>query len=283
MLIRLVSRAAPDAQAKVCINPVRRPSFVIPMQKARILIIEDEEIVREGLSLLIAQQAGFSVIGKASTVEDAVTIARQEHPDVALLDIKLGNDDGIDCLSELQFVSPETRVVILTGMSDIESHYAAVSNGAMGIVRKMEGSETLINAIRKVLAGEVWLNGQLMAKVLDDLRRTRANQFSEPAEAHGKEGLQPDLADRQVAGWRLPTPRRDKYEDVKIARLTDREREVVQLIGQGMRNQQIADQLRISVITVRHHLTSIFSKLEVGDRFELAIYSFRHGLAKPPL
>ena len=86
-----------------------------------------------------------------------------------------------------------------------------------------------------------------------------------------------------TAAWRAPTPRRDDYEETKIARLTEREREVILLIGRGMRNQQIADQLRISVITVRHHLTSIFSKLEVGDRFELAIYSFRHGLAKPPL
>jgi NarL family two-component system response regulator LiaR len=83
--------------------------------------------------------------------------------------------------------------------------------------------------------------------------------------------------------WRLPVSRRDEYEEVKIARLTDREREVIELIGQGMRNQQIADKLCISVITVRHHLTSIFSKLELGDRFELAIYSFRHGLAKPPI
>jgi DNA-binding NarL/FixJ family response regulator len=70
---------------------------------------------------------------------------------------------------------------------------------------------------------------------------------------------------------------------VKTARLTDREREVVELIGQGMRSQQIADKLCISVITVRHHLTSIFSKLELGDRFELATYSFRHGLAEPPI
>jgi NarL family two-component system response regulator LiaR len=248
------------------------------MQEARILIIEDEEIVREGLSLLVGHQPGFRVVGLASTVKDALAIAERERPDVALLDIKLGAEDGIDCLPRMQTVSPKTRVLILTGLSDIETHYAAVSHGAMGIVRKIEGPETLVNAIRRVLAGEVWLNSELMTKVLNDLRQTRANASTETPGAEGaKTGAAPALV------WQAPVPKRDAYEEVKIARLTDREREVIELVGKGMRNQQIADKLCISVITVRHHLTSIFSKLEVGDRFELAIYSFRHGLAKPPI
>jgi len=248
------------------------------MREARILIIEDEEIVREGLSLLVGHQPGFQVVGLASTIKDALTIAGREQPDVALLDIKLGNDDGIDCLPRMQAVSPKTRVLILTGLSDIETHYAAVSQGAMGIVRKIEGPETLVNAIRKVLAGEVWLNGELMAKVLNEFRQARASASMGALSDEGvKTGAPP------AVGWRLPVSRRDEYEDVKIARLTDREREVIELVGKGMRNQQIADKLCISVITVRHHLTSVFSKLEVGDRFELAIYSFRHGLAPPPV
>ncbi|MCI0524675.1 MAG: response regulator transcription factor [Acidobacteria bacterium] len=236
--------------------------------------------MRDGLSLLVDQQPGFRVIGLASSIQDATAIAKREQPDVALLDIKLGDDDGIDCLSELQAVSPKTRVLILTGMNDVETHYSAVSNGAMGIVRKIEGAETLVSAIRKVLAGEVWLNGELMAKILSDLRQVRANASLDMSDAISG-GAQ--TGSTVSFRWRLPAPRRDEYEEVKIARLTDREREVVGLIGRGMRNQQIADKLCISIITVRHHLTSIFSKLEVGDRFELAIYSFRHGLAKPPL
>lgn len=248
------------------------------MHEAKILIIEDEEIVREGVSLLVENQPGFRVVGMASAIKDAINIAKREQPDVALLDIKLGEDDGIDCLSELQAVSPKTRVLVLTGLSDLETHYAAVSGGAMGIVRKIEGAETLVNAIKKVLAGEVWLSGELMAKVLDDFRRVKTIASLQASGAM-TEGAGVDVALK----WRLPLSRRDEYEEVKIARLTDREREVVELVGQGMRNQQIADKLCISVITVRHHLTSIFSKLEVGDRFELAIYAFRHGLAKPPI
>ena len=243
------------------------------MHEARILIVEDEEIVREGLSLLVDHQPGFRVVGLASAIKDAIAIAKLEQPDLALLDIRLGEDDGIGCLSEMQTVSPKTRVLILTGMNDIEIHYAAINNGAMGIVRKIEGAETLVSAIRKVLLGEAWLNGKLMARILNDLRQARASASLETSGGAG---------DVQI-GWRLSTPKRDEYEEVKIARLTERERGVVELVGQGMRNQQIADKLCISIITVRHHLTSIFSKLEVGDRFELAIYSFRHGLAKPPL
>jgi DNA-binding NarL/FixJ family response regulator len=248
------------------------------MHEARILIIEDEEIVREGLSLLVNHQPGFRVVGAASTIKDALSIAEREQPDVALLDIKLGNEDGIGCLPRMQAVSPKTRVLILTGLSDVETHYAAVSQGAMGIVRKIEGPDMLMNAIRKVLAGEVWLNSELMTMVVNDFRQARANALMEKP---GEEGVQTGAA--PALEWRLPVSKRDTYEEVKIARLTDREREVIELIGQGMRNQQIADKLCISVITVRHHLTSIFSKLELGDRFELAIYSFRHGLAKPPI
>jgi DNA-binding NarL/FixJ family response regulator len=248
------------------------------MHEARILIIEDEEIVREGLGLLVNRQPGFRVVGSASTIKDALAIAERELPDVALLDIKLGAEDGLDCLPRIQTVSPKTRVLILTGLGDIETHYAAVNMGAMGIVRKIEGPDILVNAIRKVLAGEVWLNNELMTRVVNDLRQARANALMD---TQGGEGAQTGVA--PALEWRLPASKRDAYEEVKIARLTDREREVIELIGQGMRNQQIADKLCISVITVRHHLTSIFSKLELGDRFELAIYSFRHGLAKPPI
>src|SRR5262249_14193325 len=197
---------------------------VFSMHEARILIIEDEEIVREGLSLLVDHQPGFRVVGMASAIKDALVIAKQEQPDVALLDIKLGDDDGINCLSELQSVSPKTRVLILTGMSDVETHYAAVSNGAMGIVRKMEGAETLVSAIRKVLAGEVWLYGELMAKILNDLRQARANASLDTLGGADEAGLQTGAAISPYAlGWRLPASRRDEYEEVKIARLTDRE------------------------------------------------------------
>src|SRR5215510_1276315 len=222
------------------------------MREARILIIEDEEIVREGLNLLVSHQPGFRVVGSASTINDALAIAERERPDVALLDIKLGNEDGIDCLPRMETVSPKTRVLVLTGLSDIETHYAAVSQGAMGIVRKIEGPETLMNAIRKVLAGEVWLNSELMTKVVNDFRQARANVSMETQGEGVKTGAAPALE------WRSPVSKRDAYEEVKIARLTGREREVVELVGQGLPIQHTPDKLCTSINTVRHQLTSLF-------------------------
>jgi DNA-binding NarL/FixJ family response regulator len=252
-------------------------------QPIRIMLIDDQVIVREGLRLLLESQPGLNVVGDAATCKEAIALAQVEQPDVILLDLDLGDSHGLTCLTDLLAVAPKTKVLILTGVYDLDVHHAAISNGAMGIVRKLEAGDVLVKAIRKVSAGEVWLDGVLMARVLSDLWNTRTPAAEAAAAAPANHISDKE---RQVAEmWRPKnqSPAQDDYEAVKIARLTEREREVVTLIGEGLRNQQIADRLCISVITVRHHLSSIFSKLEVGDRFELAIYSYRHGLAKPPM
>jgi DNA-binding NarL/FixJ family response regulator len=248
----------------------------------RILLVDDQVIVREGLRLLLESQGGLTVVGDAATSKEAIERARTEQPDVILLDLDLGDSHGLTCMSQLLEVAPKAKVLILTGVYDLEVHHAAISSGAMGIVRKLEAGDVLVKAIRKVSAGEVWLDGVLMARVLNDFWVSR-NQNGEGG--HGTNGTNGiSEKERKVAEmWRPKNQGSDDYEAVKIARLTEREREVVTLIGEGLRNQQIADRLCISVITVRHHLSSVFSKLEVGDRFELAIYSYRHGLSKPPM
>lgn len=251
-------------------------------QPIRLMLIDDQVIVREGLRLLLESQTGLNVVGDAASCKEAIALAKIEQPDVILLDLDLGDSHGLSCLTDLLAVAPKTRVLVLTGVYDLDVHHAAISNGAMGIVRKLEAGDVLVKAIRKVSAGEVWLDGVLMARVLSDLWNTRtpATEMATAAANHISD------KERQVAEmWRpkSQSQSQDDYESVKIARLTEREREVVTLIGEGLRNQQIADRLCISVITVRHHLSSVFSKLEVGDRFELAIYSYRHGLAKPPM
>jgi len=135
---------------------------------------------------------------------------------------------------------------------DPEAHREAVRRGAMGLVLKEHAAETLLEAIAKVGAGEVWLEPSMVARVLGELTRPQTAQ----------QPISPEAA--------------------KIATLTAREREVITLVGEGLRNQHIAERLYISEATVRHHLTAIFAKLGVADRFELAIYAYQHGLAKPP-
>ena len=259
------------------------PSTIV--RAVRILLIDDQVIVREGLRLLIESQGGLTVVAAAASCKEAIESARSEQPDVILLDLDLGDSHGLTCMSQLLEVAPKAKVLILTGVYDLDVHHAAISSGAMGIVRKLEAGDVLVKAIRKVSAGEVWLDGVLMARVLSDLWTTRTQGIETTnANGNGHNGNGVSDKERKLAEiWRPKNQGSDEYETVKIARLTEREREVVTLIGEGLRNQQIADRLCISVITVRHHLSSVFSKLEVGDRFELAIYSYRHALAKPPM
>jgi DNA-binding NarL/FixJ family response regulator len=221
-----------------------QPAFGQPI---KILIIDDQAIVSTCLRLLLEGNSWLKVVGETSKADKAFSIARDEQPDIILLDIDLGDIDGLDLLPELLNMAPQARVIVLTGFRDPEIHRRAVRHGAMGLVTKNESTEVLLRAITKVHAGEVWLDRRLLADVLGEITRSGKVQPDDP-------------------------------EALKIASLTPREREVVALAGQGRRNRHIADSLCIAEATVRHHLTSIFAKLEVTDRLELVIYAYRHGL-----
>ena len=218
-------------------------------QPIRILIIDDQAIVSASLHILLDSMPWLEVIGEAPKSFDALMVARNEHPDIILLDIDLGDTDGLDLLPELLSAAPHARVVVLTGILDPEIHRQAVRRGAMGLVTKDKPTEVLLQAIAKVHAGEVWFDRTLLASVLGEITRGGVVQPIDP-------------------------------EALKIATLTAREREVIGLLGQGFKNKQVADRLCIAEATVRHHLTSIFAKLGVTDRLELVIYAYRHGLTR---
>lgn len=214
----------------------------------RILIVDDHAIVRAGLRMLIDQNPAMKVIGVAGNRSEALALAMSEQPDVILLDILLGDEDGLSFLPELREAATNSRVLVLTGLRSTESQRRAIIAGAMGVVLKEHAAEMLIKAILKVHQGEVWLDRSLMGSVLDAI--------TQPP------GIDPEKA--------------------KIASLTDRERQVIALIAEGLKNKQIGERLFISETTVTHHLSSIFSKLEVSDRLELVIYAFSQNLAKMP-
>ena len=221
-------------------------------QPTRVLIVDDHGIVRAGLRMLLESQPGLTVVGEAATCADALVLATREHPDVIILDLDLGGENAIESIPTLLSAAPEARILVLTGVRDPEAHREAVRYGAMGLVLKEKAAETLLQAITKVRAGEVWLEPSMIARVLGELTRPQTAPPTSP-------------------------------EAAKIATLTEREREVITLVGEGLRNKHIAERLYISEATVRHHLTAIFAKLEVADRFELAVYAYQHGLAKPPV
>jgi DNA-binding NarL/FixJ family response regulator len=213
----------------------------------RVILIDDHTLVRAGLSMLLNSQAGIRVVGEAADRASAIEVIRRERPDIVLLDPELGTEQSIHFLPELLAAGHSTRVILLASKPDPPVHHEAVRLGAVGIVLKEQSPQVLFKAIHKVYAGEVWLDRAMMASVLAELGRRRSDGHLDP-------------------------------EAVKIATLTDRERDVVALIGEGLKNKHIAERLSISETTVRHHLTSIFDKLGVADRLELMKYAYEHDL-----
>ena len=220
-------------------------------RKVKILIVDDHTVIRAGLRLLIETNERFGVCGEAGNCGDATLAAESLQPDLILLDIDLNGENALQCMPALLRAAPSARVLVLTGLSDAGVHAEALRAGAMGLVLKEKAAEVLLKAIDKVNQGEVWFDRTTMGSVLAQMSR-----------GGGGAGEDSDGA--------------------KITSLTDREREVVTLIGEGLKNRQIAERLFISETTVRHHLTSVFGKLGVADRLELVIYAYRHNLAKPP-
>jgi DNA-binding NarL/FixJ family response regulator len=199
--------------------------------------------------MLIDSQPEMKVVGHAGNRVEALALTAGEKPNLILLDIDLGSENALDFLPELRNAATEARVLILTGLKDSETHRRAARLGAAGLVLKENAAEVLLKAIKKVHQGEVWLDHAMVSSLLREMTQTDKK-------------IDPDAAN--------------------IASLTGREREVVTLIAEGLKNKQIGERLFISETTVTHHLTSIFSKLGVSDRLELVIYAFGHGLARMP-
>src|SRR5919109_813424 len=141
-------------------------------QPIRILIVDDQAIVSTSLRLLLESRSCLKVVGETPNAYDAFTAARDEHPDIILLDIDLGDTYGLDLLPDLLSAAPQSRVVVLTGIRDPEIHRRAVRLGAMGLVTKDEQTEVLLQAIAKVHAREVWLERRLLASVLCEITRS---------------------------------------------------------------------------------------------------------------
>jgi len=213
-----------------------------------IMIVDDHVVIRSGLRMLIEHDRQMRVVGMAGNREEALERAASETPDVIILDLLLGDEDALTFLPELCEASPKSRVLILTGVQNPDSHRRAIRRGAMGIVLKEHAADQLLKAIKKVNEGEVWIERSMVGDMIQELSR-------------------PAMVDPEM---------------VKIQSLTDREREVIALVGEGLKNKQVGERLFISETTVTHHLSSVFSKLDVSDRLELIIYAFRHGLAKMP-
>ncbi|HEX3747268.1 MAG TPA: response regulator transcription factor [Bryobacteraceae bacterium] len=220
--------------------------------KIRIVVADDHPIFRDGLCKLLALEEDFEVVAQASDGRQVLDVLQQYTPDILLLDLKMPGLDGLATLQRLQAVKNKTRVIVLTASDDKNEFVQAMKLGTSGIVLKQTATELLIKSIRKVHAGEIWLDSHTTAAVI---RQFVAADDTPSAPA-------PQAASRE----RERSP------------LSQREREIVALVAQGFKNKEMAEKMFISEQTVKNHLHNIFDKLGVSDRLELALYAIHNNL-----
>jgi DNA-binding NarL/FixJ family response regulator len=207
----------------------------------RILLVDDHAVVREGLRLVLGQQADLEVVGEAADVREAVEAAGALQPDVVVMDIGLGGEDGVTTIEPIRARAPQSRILVLTIFHDAETLRQCLLAGAAGFLVKGAHSADLVDAIRAVHRGERYVHSSVVGLVVDDsLRWLRDGAF-----------------------------------------LSRREREVLSLLGGGRTPARIGEALGISVHTVRRHLANTAVKLGVTGAHDLARYAREHGLARP--
>lgn len=200
--------------------------------------------------MLIDNHPGMRVAAMASTCQEALELIGKEPFDLIILNLELGGQSALPFVNQLREAADKARILVMTGVRNSETHQKAVRLGAMGVVLKEDAADRMIKAIEKVYQGEVWLERAALGNLLWQMS------------GRDKDALDPQMK--------------------KISTLTERERQVIALISQGLRNKQIAAKLFISQTTVTHHLSSIYSKLGVSDRLELVVYAFANKLAQMP-
>jgi two-component system, NarL family, nitrate/nitrite response regulator NarL len=220
--------------------------------KIRIVVADDHPIFRDGLCKLLALEEDFDVVAQAQDGRQVLDVLAQHTPDILLLDLKMPGLDGLATLQRLQALKNKTRVIVLTASDDKNEFVQAMKLGTSGIVLKQTATELLIKSIRKVHAGEIWLDSHTTAAVI---RQFVAADETPPPPA-------PQSATRE----RERSP------------LSQREREIVALVAQGFKNKEMAEKMFISEQTVKNHLHNIFDKLGVSDRLELALYAIHNNL-----
>ena len=211
----------------------------------RVIVVDDQALVREGLVTMLELMPGIEVVGTAGDGEEAVNVVERMGPDVALMDLRMPKLDGVEATRRIRAHHPATQVIVLTTHADDSSIMAAIAAGARGYLTKHSGGKAIREAIEAVMQGNSVLEPAVQARVLE-------------AVARGKPVHKASLPDG----------------------LTPREGEVLTLIAAGLANQEIARKLFISEGTVKTHINNLFGKIGARDRAQAVAYAFRRGLAR---
>lgn len=208
----------------------------------RVLLADDQEMVRTGFRLILSAEDGVEVVGEAGTGVDAVALARELRPDVVLMDVRMPELDGIEATRVLTAGAQPPRVVVVTTFDLDEYVYGALRAGACGFLLKDAGPRLLVEAVRAAAAGDALVSPSVTVRLLEQLARPRATRAPE-------------------------TP------------LSPRERDVVRAVARGRTNAEIAAELVVSLSTVKTHVANVQGKLGLRNRVEIAAWAWEHGLA----
>ncbi len=209
------------------------------VEKTRVMIVDDHEVVREGLRSLLRRRQELAVVGEADSVASAIEEARKTEPDVVIMDVRLPDGSGVEACREIRAERPETKVLMLTSYGDEEAVFASIMAGAIGYLLKQTSTKTLIEAIDRAMRGESLLDPAVTQRVLERVRS-------------GKQD-----------------------EDEELALLSEQERKILDLIAEGKTNKEIAKEIFLSDKTVKNYVSSILSKLNLRRRSEAAAFIAR--------
>jgi two-component system response regulator DevR len=213
----------------------------------RLLVVDDHEVVRQGLVALLDRREGFEVVAQAGTVAEAVAEAARFEPDLVIMDVRLPDGSGIEACREIRAARPETRVIMLTSYPDEEAVLSAIIAGASGYLLKQIRGRDLVTALESVGRGESLLDPAVTERVLQRVRAAATGSATD------------ELAD-----------------------LTSQERKILLLVAEGMTNKEIAGQVFLSDKTVKNYVSSILSKLNLQRRTQAAAFVAKHHLGEPP-
>lgn len=209
-------------------------------ESIKLLIVDDHKVVRSGVKALIATESELEVIGEAADGREAVTKVKAGNPDVVLMDLVMPEMDGVEATEAITEDEQELKILILTSFSEEERIIQAIKAGASGYLIKDASPDELVEAIKNVYRGESTLDPKIAGTVLNSIQGETSNSAGE---------------------------------------LTEREREVLELVAEGLPNDDIAEKLYISERTVRSHVSNILSKLDLANRTQAALYAVREGIA----
>ena len=214
------------------------------MTRTRVLLVDDHDVVREGLRALLSRRPGFEIVGQAATAAQAVVEAKKTEPDVIVMDVRLPDGSGIEACREIREARPETRVIMLTSYADDDAVFASILAGASGYVLKQTRGSALADAIDAVARGESLLDPAVTQKVLERVRTAARRKGDDPLDA-----------------------------------LNEQEHKILLLIAEGKTNKEIASQVYLSDKTVKNYVSSILNKLNLRRRSEAAAFIARR---EPP-